>query len=142
MCQRYLIVKSTSQPSIFKHALKTRPTKGVVFFLFLMLLFCDSAAAYQPRNNYGARLEPIGKVLHGAGQDLDGFSNYTNVMDANEHPTVFMAYYNIWDRFAGPLRTQLDSFREFNDSYLSVQIGLYLVDSYQQIAAGGLDEQV
>ena len=113
-----------------------------MFFLFLMLLFCDSAAAYQPRNNYGARLEPIGKVLHGAGQDLDGFSGYTNVMDANEHPTVFMAYYNIWDRFAGSLRTQLDSFREFNDSYLSAQIGLYLVDSYQQIAAGGLDEQV
>lgn len=52
----------------------------VLSVLFFLLPASSSLASYQARNYYGSRLEPIGTVLHRAGQDLDGFDNYVDVI--------------------------------------------------------------
>ena len=121
---------------------KSTPLLTVVLSVTAFLGFPSSTSGYQARNYYGARLEPVRTVLHGAGQDGGGFDDYIDEMAPNKHPTIYMAYYTIWDDYADGLRTQLDSYSQLYGDYVSAQIGLSLVDSYQQIAAGNLDDQV
>ena len=131
---RYVFSKLTSKSTSFL---------TVVLSVAVFLVFPSSTSGYEARNYYGARLEPVSTVLNGAGQsDPKEFDDYIDEMDPNEHPTLHMVYYYIWDSYADDLRAQLDSYSQLYGDYVSAQIGLHLVNSYQQIAAGNLDGQV
>ena len=47
---------------------------------------------YLPRLEYGARLEPAGRIIHGAGQDPRGFDEYRAAFDAAHQPRIYMTY--------------------------------------------------
>ena len=50
---------------------------------------------YQPRKNFGAKLEPTDTALHGAGQDVNGYKDYASVFDKDTQPAVYMTYIGI-----------------------------------------------
>ncbi|MBD3316829.1 MAG: carbohydrate-binding protein [Chitinivibrionales bacterium] len=75
--------------------------KGFIMFrrcMYPALIFLVSSAftlsAYTARNNYGARLEPHGKVLHGVGQNKDQWENgyLENVVNAGQRPMTYTIY--------------------------------------------------
>ena len=115
------------------------------YVVVLPLLFCCSIAVaqgYQPRANYGQRLEPVDKILHGAGQDPDAFRQYWNVMDEGEKPIVFMYYENlrnIGTAWARVLRNQL---KPYHDQQIVIQFGLELVGLEGAILAGFHDDDI
>lgn len=45
-----------------------------------------------PRAYFGAYLEPRDRVLHGAGQDPDGFRDYSAALGAGRQPKIIMTY--------------------------------------------------
>jgi hypothetical protein len=47
---------------------------------------------YIPRLNFGAPLEPANTVLHGAGQDPEGFDEYCSVVGPTQQPVLYMTY--------------------------------------------------
>lgn len=44
------------------------------------------------RNFYGAMHEPEQGILHGAGQDIDGFKDYAVAVGPGNHPILYMTY--------------------------------------------------
>src|SRR5659263_303075 len=56
-----------------------------------------AAQSIQPRLNQGAILEPMGKIINGAGQDQAAYMNYWNVMHALDKPLIYMTYINLRD---------------------------------------------
>lgn len=50
---------------------------------------------YVPRVEYGARYEPEGTVIHGAGQDIDGFLDYSRALGPGLEPAMYMTYVSI-----------------------------------------------
>jgi hypothetical protein len=105
--------------------------------------------AIQPRYDYGAMLEPRGRILNGAGQDWPAFLNYGDAMHVNNKPAVCMTYVGLRD-----VRSvwSVDLKRELlahPDHYVIPQIGLSMtVDGtpsahYEQdVAAGLYDHQI
>ena len=81
----------------------------IVLSMVVFLLFPGSALAYQTRNYYGGKLEPVDKVMHVAGQSPSDFNDYWNVMDSGEYPACYMAYCNLVEPFVPDLRAQLES---------------------------------
>jgi len=47
------------------------------------------------RKYFGAKLEPVNTVLHGAGQDLDSFMRYAEVFPRDQQPAVYMTYIGV-----------------------------------------------
>ena len=47
------------------------------------------------RQYFGAKLEPVKTVLHGAGQDLDSFMRYAALFPLDQQPAVYMTYIGI-----------------------------------------------
>lgn len=47
---------------------------------------------YAPRVQYGARLEPDNRIIHGAGQDPQGFADYRKSFAAAHQPLIYMTY--------------------------------------------------
>jgi hypothetical protein len=103
----------------------------------------------QPRLNQGALLEPQGKIINGAGQDLSGYNNYWNVMHALNKPLMYMTYIGLRDAtsdWADGLKADLMS---HSGKFLIPQIGLSMtIDGtpsahYEQdVAAGLYDKQI
>lgn len=52
----------------------------------------DAADNYAPRVEFGARFEPGNRIIHGAGQDSKGFSDYAKNFDGNHQPAIYMTY--------------------------------------------------
>ena len=50
---------------------------------------------FSKREYFGAKLEPVKTVLHGAGQDLDSFRRYSAVFPRDQQPPVYMTYIGI-----------------------------------------------
>jgi len=51
------------------------------------------AQTIQPRSNFGALLEPQGKIINGAGgKDLRDYQDYWNVMHAENKPLSYLHY--------------------------------------------------
>ncbi len=77
-----------------------RVTISVILFVFLWSLLPAPASAkekpldFQPRMNYGALLEPEGRILHGAGQDPESFKIYSR-LPSDPPPAITMPYYNL-----------------------------------------------
>lgn len=47
---------------------------------------------YAPRVEFGARLEPHNRIIHGAGQDAQGFADYRRQFDRDHQPLIYMTY--------------------------------------------------
>jgi hypothetical protein len=107
------------------------------------------AQSIQPRLNQGALLEPQGKIINGAGQDLTAYNNYWNVMHALNKPLMYMTYVGLRDvtsDWADGLKADLMS---HPGKFQIAQIGLSMtVDGtpsthYEQdVAAGLYDKQI
>ena len=122
----------------------------------LVLVFATASALgadeFAPRINYGARLEPVGRILHGAGQDAKGFDEYRAHFDAAHQPLLYMTYIGLcrpvetveaWGR---QVRDELAAVRPY---HVIPQIGLNLTGGLDDgtgldgdVAAGRYDRQI
>ena len=112
----------------------------------LIAVFTLQAQSYTARANFGARLEPQGALMHGAGQDPAAFANYWGIMPAGRQPTVYMYYIGLQGlqaNWADDLKTQISS---YPGVFLIPQVGLNMGDvsnHYEaQVAAGAYDAQI
>jgi beta-mannanase len=105
------------------------------------------AQDYTPRLDLGARLEPRGGLMHGAGQSTDAFAAYWNTLPAGRRPMVYMHYIslrNLPPTWADELKTTLLG---YPDAYMIPQVGLEMTASgsghyEQQVASGDYDQQI
>lgn len=127
------------------------------FFRLAVVCFtaCSSvgiANGYIPRVNFHARLEPDNQIIHGAGQDPEGFNNYRKIFDSNHQPLLYMTYVG--------LNHSVDSIKAWGISVrgqlaamgqtkLIPQIGLYLAEGNGHggeitgnVVAGEFDNQI
>src|SRR5579883_127367 len=105
------------------------------------------AQTFVPRVNTGARLEPRGVVMHGAGQDPAAFANYWNALPVGRQPIAYMDYLyidTIQPDWADAKKAEL---LKYPGNFVVFQIGLQM--SYgpaqhleAQVAAGAYDAQV
>ncbi len=125
--------------------------KQLVLSVFVLSTFISSlpAQTFLPRSDHGARLEPVGRIMNGAGQSTDAFQNYWNVMKPGEKPIVSMYYVNLrgvqkhWARQIGKQLLQ------YSGKFVIPQIGLSMtVDGspaqhYEgDVASGMLDGDI
>ncbi len=127
------------------------PTKAFVVALAALWVSCPLvfSQAFQPRTEYRALLEPVGKVINGAGQNPAEFANYSGVMKANEKPLVYMTYVglrNIGKNWTSGLKAEL---AKYGDNFLIPQVGLSMtIDGQPQahyegdVAAGLMDSEI
>lgn len=124
-------------------------TKWFAAFLAVLWASCPLlfSQAFQPRSEFGALLEPVGKTINGAGQSEDAFANYWGVMKENEKPLVYMTYVNLRGvdkHWAKQLKSDL---LNYGDKFIIPQIGLSMTvnaqDHYEgDVAAGLLDADI
>jgi uncharacterized protein (TIGR03437 family) len=114
---------------------------------FLVAACAMQAQPYSARSNFGARLEPQGGLMHGAGQDANAFAQYWRIMAAGRQPTVYMHYIDLRDlqaSWADDLKAQLTA---YPGVFIIPQVGLNMTtgvtDHYEaQVAAGAYDQQI
>lgn len=102
---------------------------------------------FAPRANHGARLEPQGALVQGAGQDPAGFAAYWNTVPIGRQPQVYMCYVRLdtlAPNWADDLKAQL---LVFPGSFLIPQIGVSMTDGVNahyeaDVAAGNYDAQI
>ena len=121
---------------------------SIVSGLLMAAALCN-AQTYQTRVNFGARLEPEGVVMHGAGQSADAFAAYWNAMPASGKPAVYMDYINLAGlaaNWSDSLKAQLQL---YPNSFIVPQVGLSLTNgvgtggAYDAgVAAGAYDAQI
>jgi uncharacterized protein (TIGR03437 family) len=105
------------------------------------------AQTFMPRADSGARLEPKGVVMHGAGQDSASYAAYWAAMPIGSQPATYMAYLDLdtlAPNWADSLKAQL---LNYPGNFIIPQIGLSMTDSvtnhYEaQVAAGAYDTQI
>ncbi len=61
-------------------------------FIFALPAAVVLGEGYMPRVEFGARLEPGNRIIHGAGQDAKGFDDYRHQFDAAHQPLIYMTY--------------------------------------------------
>ena len=94
------------------------------------------------RVNYQARLEPIDGILHGAGQDPDGFRDYAAAVGEALHPVMFMTYIGLTGSpesiatWGSRLKADLDAM----PADVMSQVGLSMVGGRDD--GSGLDDAV
>ena len=71
--------------------MKTLPF-GSALLAITAFLPLFAGEAYLPRVNYGARLEPKNRIIHGAGQDARGFDEYRANFDSAHQPLIYLTY--------------------------------------------------
>ncbi|MBN1997809.1 carbohydrate binding domain-containing protein [candidate division KSB1 bacterium] len=101
------------------------------------------------RKNYGARLEPFGKVIHGAGQSSGAFTNYWSITGDTHKPCVYMSYIGLRDipsDWASPISNDLGRYLPY---FIIPQIGLSMTydgkpeQHYEDdVAAGLMDDEI
>lgn len=104
--------------------------RGVLLSGSLLLAgFLHAQTGYAPRVNFGARLEPQGALVHGAGQDPADYANYWNAMPIGSQPQVYMFYIDLdtlAPNWADALKAQL---LLYPGNFVVPQIGLSMTDS-------------
>jgi len=119
----------------------------LIMSLLVPLSACGSEE-FLPRHYYGAKLEPVAHVLHGAGQcNVSDVGSYSQTLPPY-HPVIFMDYCGVngdGARFAKSLKKKL---REF-PNYTVVQLGLSMTrdgkpeEHYEHdVAAGKYDKRL
>jgi hypothetical protein len=121
----------------------------IVTLIAFSLLFNLQAQNIQPRLNQGAILEPQGRIINGAGQDLLAFRNYSGVMHTHNKPVIYMTYVglkNVTSDWANSLKSELMA---NTGQFVIPQIGLSMTEDgnpsahYEQdVAAGMYDKQI
>lgn len=111
--------------------------------IVLGMLSASGAAEPVPRTYYGARLEPVSRVLHGAGQiRVSDLASYSQAV-APYNPAVFMDYCDVRGDgalYAGKLKVKLQAFPK----YTAVQLGLSMTcdgmpwEHYEHDVAAGI----
>ncbi len=95
-------------------------------------------ATIVPRNYYGAKFEPIDKVIHGGGQTyylggplMNAFTNYANVTGPNAHPITYADYNNYLNTqsWYNGLNARLGLIESANNVSLVPQLGTVLPQS-------------
>ncbi len=101
------------------------------------------AGDYVPRVEFGARLEPGNRIIHGAGQDPQGFEDYRRNFDAGHQPLLYMTYIGL----CYPTETLVEwgvrvrgELAAMKDIHAIPQIGLNLTGGKDD--GSGLDAQV
>lgn len=116
--------------------------KYFFFFLFTLPTYLFSQN-FLPRYQYNQRLEPVNKVISGAGQSFEAFVNFRNVMKDTNMPAIYMHYIglkNLKSTWADGLISNLNN---FPDNYIIPQIGLSMTSDgqpelhYEQFVADG-----
>ena len=125
-----------------EESMKPNLSVSVLSVLCVLFSFTGSVCAYTARNYYGAKFEPFDTVMHTGGLDPGDFNDYWHVMDPGEYPAGYMAYCNLTNPFVPGLRDTLNSYVQNYDVYLPVQLGLYIVNIEDQIAAGLWDKDI
>jgi uncharacterized protein (TIGR03437 family) len=121
-----------------------KPLRFVAALPFCVLL---CAQTWTPRVNFGARLEPRGVVVHGAGQDAADFAAYWNILPIGRQPQVYMFYMNL-DKIAPGWVDNLKSrLQAYPGSFLIPQIGINFTNGVNahyeaDVAAGKYDAQI
>jgi beta-mannanase len=120
-----------------------------VLLLTICVVTQSLAQKIVPRLNQGAILEPQGKIINGAGQDLASYLNYWNVMHAQNKPLMYMTYLSLREAtsdWADGLKADLMS---HSGKFQIPQIGLSMATDgipsshYEQdVAAGLYDNQI
>ena len=106
------------------------------------------ASTWQPRAEYGHRLEPTGTVLHGAGQsDGESFERYSSAMPAGARPLLFMSYVDLradLPAYFARLKVQLDSLPQFALPQIGLSLNSDHADSHYEasVAAGDDDARL
>jgi hypothetical protein len=59
---------------------------------FVTSLVQAADEGYAPRVEFGARLEPGNRIIHGAGQDPKGFDDYRKNFPTDRQPLIYMTY--------------------------------------------------
>jgi hypothetical protein len=107
--------------------------------------------SYAPRANFGARLEPQGALMHGAGQSPAAFAAYSGLFPAGRQPMVYMYYIplqGLASNWSDDLKTKLAA---YPNAFIIPQVGLNMTTgvtngvsgSYEaQVAAGAYDQQI
>lgn len=120
-------------------------------FCFLTAAGGLQAQSYTPRSNFGARLEPQGALMHGAGQSAAAFAAYSGMFPAGRQPMVYMYYIalqGLASNWSDGLKTQLAA---YPNAFIIPQVGLNMTTgvtngvsgSYEaQVAAGAYDTQI
>ena len=130
------------------HANRLKSIYTITLFALFPLSIIQ-AQIINPRYNQGAMLEPQGKIINGAGQDLVGYNNYWNVMHTQNKPLMYMTYIGLCDAtsdWADGLKADLMS---HPGKFQIAQIGLSMTTDgtpsahYEQdVAAGLYDKQI
>ena len=98
---------------------------------------------FSERQYFGAKLEPVKTVLHGAGQDLDSFRSYAALFPRDNQPAAFMTYIGITGDRARVMEwgERLQRERQaIGKEGLSLQIGLSMTGGNDQ--GMGMEEAV
>jgi len=105
------------------------------------------AQTYAPRSNFGAKLEPQGGIVHGAGQSTAANAAYWALMPVGRQPLAYMWYVGLstlTPDWADNLKTVL---MRYPGSFLIPQLGVGMSNgggnSYEaDVAAGKYDTQI
>lgn len=116
--------------------------KFQIFLQVFLLSAFSFSQEYQPRKYYHQKLEPVDKILSGAGQDVNGFHNYWDDMKANEKPAVYMYYNNLNKIGTGWVKNLKEDLSRYKDKMVVVQFGLELVGETKDIVAGKFDGDI
>lgn len=131
------------------HSILMKISAFLTLLLFMLQGFIVQSQIIQPRTDYGAMLEPKGRIINGAGQDLAGYNNYWDVMHSQGKPVIYMTYLGVktvTSDWSTGLKADLMS---HPDKFLVPQIGLSMASDgtpsshYEQdVAAGLYDDQI
>jgi hypothetical protein len=125
---------------------------GLVLLLLtcLVMIACTERTGmdYQERVYYGAKSEPVSRVIHGAGQSDGAFDKYISALDSTTLPLIYMIYgglrYTEWSSWTA---IQQKKISRFNWGVIP-QLGLSMThdgmpeEHYEhQVAAGKYDKE-
>jgi Concanavalin A-like lectin/glucanases superfamily/Purple acid Phosphatase, N-terminal domain/Dockerin type I domain/Glycosyl hydrolase family 26 len=116
----------------------------------------QSNSSYMPRNYYGARLEPVSKVLHGAGccNWATSVQEYRQTLNNKYDPVIIQDYSSITcgpscaDNFIIQLRNWMNNFPNYTALEIGIQLGTYayeggpFVDLSQNVTNGQYDSNL
>lgn len=103
----------------------------------------DGNDVFKSRAYFGAKLEPKDTVLHGAGQDVNGFLDYCNVLGPDRTPQLYMTYIGLGrpvsqvTAWGERLKKELE---ESNIEGLVPQVGVSLTRGGKEAGDGGEKE--
>ncbi|WP_426369216.1 glycoside hydrolase family 26 protein [Pseudocolwellia sp. HL-MZ7] len=107
---------------------------------------------YKQRLNFGAKLEPEFGIIHGAGQDIDSYNRYSDLMPNNSKPLMYMTYVSLTqstDEVINWHKKVKAEITAMKDTNVVLQIGVNLTSGKdngsgeaERLSQGEFDEQI